>query len=43
MRSVNVLAMCTALCAIGCEPKLLLQLERHGAEEVPHLLRVRGL
>ena len=30
MKSVNMLAMCTVLCAIGCEPKLELQLERHG-------------
>jgi hypothetical protein len=29
MKSVNVLAMCMVLCAIGCEPKLVLQLERH--------------
>ena len=30
MKSVDMLAVCTVLCAMGCEPKLLLQLERHG-------------
>ena len=30
MKTVDLLAMCVALGAIGCEPKLALQLERHG-------------
>jgi hypothetical protein len=30
VKKVVVLAVCAALCAMGCEPKLVLQLERHG-------------
>jgi len=30
MKWSNWVALCTVLCAIGCEPKLILLLERHG-------------
>lgn len=30
MKSVNLLAASIALCAMGCDPKLVLDLERHG-------------